>query len=172
MIRTFGISLAVVTMLALSYIVSRPSRFRVEKKTDITAASGRVSDFVGSLSTWPQWLPALSPATNVRLTIYGDTGNFSGNAEAGEGTVKITEKSAAALTATVNFERPRASTQTLHFEFAASDSGTELNASVEGDLNFTEKFFSASGIDATRATATELENALNALKTTLERPAP
>jgi Polyketide cyclase / dehydrase and lipid transport len=172
MIRTFFIALAVLTMLALSFVASRPSRFRVEKKADTPATLQQVGELVGNLSKWPQWLPSLSPATNVHLTVNGDTGTFSGNAAAGEGTVTLTEKSATIVHATVSFERPSISTQTLHFELTPGTAGTAVTASIEGNLGFGEKFLSVAGIDATRAAATELENALNGLKTALERPTP
>ncbi len=148
MLSTILIVLAVVVVLLLIFISTRPDNFRVTRSATIAAAPAIVFAHVNDLHKWQAWSPWAKMDPNAKNTFEGPAaGNgaifrWAGNNKVGEGSMTIMESRPAELVQIkLEFLKPFKGTNTAEFTFQAEGQQTRVTWSMFGKSNFLNKAF-------------------------------
>ncbi|MFO0757224.1 MAG: SRPBCC family protein [Byssovorax sp.] len=177
-LKRIGLGLAVVLVLFILVVATRPSSFHVERSATIkappAAARAAVADFHG----WQAWSPWEKLDPGMKKTFTGPASGtgavyeWVGNDKVGEGRMTITEATADKVTIRLEFIKPFASTNTTTFTFTPSGSETKVTWAMDGHNDFMGKAFSMF-MDMDKMVGGDFERGLAALKQVAESaPAP
>ena len=140
------IALAVVVVVFLAIVATRPSEYRVARTATISAPAPAVFAQVNDFHKWEAWNPwaKLDPA--MKQTYEGapaGTGaiyTWTGNSQVGEGRMTLTESRPNELIRiNLEFLKPFAATSTAEFTFRPDGQRTAVTWSMVGNLNFVAK---------------------------------
>lgn len=173
------IALGLVALIALLVIViaMRPSRLHIERSAVFAAPPDALFAQVNSLRAFTVWSPwdRIDPA--MKKTHEGPEAGvgaiyrWSGNDQAGEGAMTITEsKPGDSVTYKLEFLRPMADIATARFTLKPQDGGTALTWSFDGEQSFVEKAFGLL-IDLDQMLGAQFEEGFNNLRPIVEKPA-
>lgn len=169
MLIKIALVLFVLLAACVGFIASRPSEFRIARSHTLSAPPDVVYAYVGDFKKWPEWSPweKLDPSMKRELSGasagLGAVYYWSGNKQAGEGRMTITEaRPGERLTMRLEFMRPFAATNAAQFDFAPSGQGTTVTWAMSGKNNFVTK---AIGLfmDMDKMVGTEFEKGLATL---------
>lgn len=168
------IGISVVAVGLAIAIATRPSAFRVERSTVITAPAEAVFAAINDFRRWAEWSPyeKLDPAMQKRFegasagigAVYGWSGN--GKAGAGEMTIKVSEPNRHVVIA-LRFERPFKSTSTSEFTLEPTPEGVRVTWATFGDNTLLAKAFSLVA-DMDKLLGKDFEEGLRKLKSLAE----
>jgi hypothetical protein len=177
MVRKILIAIAVVIVLLLIFIATRPGTYRVTRATTIAAPPVVVYAQIADFHRWKAWSPweKLDPAAKV--TYAGPTSGtgaayaWVGNDKMGEGKMLITEaKPGQEVDIKLDFIKPFEATSSTVFGLEPAAGGTKVTWSMTGENNFMLKAFSLfNDMDAT--VGKDFENGLSAMKGVAEAEA-
>jgi Polyketide cyclase / dehydrase and lipid transport len=129
-------------------VATRPAEFKIERSAMIEAAPERVFSQVDDFHNWEAWSPwsKLDPAMK---TSYGGAASgvgsiysWTGNDEAGEGTMTITGSHPFDhITIDIDFRRPFAAKSISDFSFKPEGGKTVVTWTMTGNNNFAAKAF-------------------------------
>jgi hypothetical protein len=148
MLLNILIALAVVLVVFLIVVASRPAEFRVSRTAKISGPPAAVFAQVNDFHNWDAWSPwaKLDPA--ARNTFEGASSGsgaifrWAGNKQVGEGSMTITESRLGELIRIkLEFLKPFANTCTAEFTFKAEGNQTAVSWTMTGKNNFMGKFF-------------------------------
>jgi hypothetical protein len=142
------ILIALVVMVAMLAVVvaTRPSEFRVQRTTTISAPAPVVFAQVNDFHKWEAWSPYVKRDPAMKKTFEGAPSGvgaiytWSGNNEVGEGRTTIIESRPSELIRVqLEFVRPFAATSIAEFTFKPEGERTAVTWSLNGHNNFIAK---------------------------------
>lgn len=148
MFKKILIGIAVVLLILVVVIATRPADFKVERSATINAAPATVFGNVNDFHKWEAWSPWEKMDPAMKKTIEGPpsgTGakyHWVGNDKVGEGKMEITDSKPAELVKIkLDFIKPMESTSDTLFTFTPEGSGTKVTWTMSGKNNFMGKAF-------------------------------
>ena len=148
MLNIILIALAVIVVLFIVVVATRPSDFRVTRTGRISAPAEVVFANVNTLRNWEAWSPWAKVDPNAKSTFSGpESGpgssmHWSGNKKVGEGRMTITDsKPHEVLHLKLEFLRPMKVTNMAEFLFKADGNQTTVTWTMTGKNNFVGKAF-------------------------------
>ena len=143
MLLNILIGLAVVIVIFVIVVATRPAEFRVARSIAIGVPPDAVFPHVNELKRWEAWNPWGKIDPNMKLTYDGPASGVSasyawvGNNEVGEGRATITEIRANELVQLkLEFFKPMAGVSTAQFTFKPQGNQTEVTWAMTGKNNF------------------------------------
>ena len=141
------IGLAVVVVILVIVIASRPSQFRVVRSAAISAPPSVVFEQVNDFHKWEAWSPWARRDPNMKQIYEGSpagTGavySWVGNSDVGEGRMTLIESHPGELIRLkLEFFKPFAATNATEFTFKpAGADGTAVTWTMTGRNNFLSK---------------------------------
>lgn len=146
MITNILIALAVIVVLLVIVVATRPADFRVTRSATISAPPETVFAQVNDLRKWEAWSPweKIDPA--LRRTFEGPSAGtgaiyrWVGNKKVGEGSMTITESRPGELVRfKLEFLKPFKATNTAEFTFKPQGNQTVVTWGIFGKNNFMSK---------------------------------
>ncbi|HYV35169.1 MAG TPA: SRPBCC family protein [Gemmataceae bacterium] len=140
--------LVAILVVFSAVVAMQPADFRVVRSATISAPQADVFAQVNDFHKWEAWSPWLKLDPNATYTYEGPqagTGaifKWSGNSDAGEGMMKITEsKPSDLIKIKLDFVRPFESTCNQEFTFKPEGNQTAVTWTMTGQNNFIGKVF-------------------------------
>ena len=140
------IALAILLVVFVVIIATRPGDFRYTRSATITAAPERLFGQVNDLHKFQDWNPWAKVDPSCVITYSGPASGvgsaytWAGNKEVGEGTMTIVEtKPGELVRARMDFRKPFAATNTVDFTFKPEGNHTVVTWSMYGPNNFMGK---------------------------------
>ena len=140
------IALAVIVVVFLAIVGTRPSEFRVARTATIVAPApdvfAQVNDFRkwGAWNPWGKIDPAMKQAYEGAPAGVGAVYTWAGNNEVGEGRMTITESRPSELIRiAMDFQKPFRAISTAEFTFKPEGDRTVVTWSMRGHNNFVAK---------------------------------
>jgi uncharacterized protein YndB with AHSA1/START domain len=174
MLSNILIGLAVIVVVFLIVVASRPADFRVTRAATISAPAAVVFAEVNDLHKWEAWNPwgKLDPA--CKMTYEGPPAGtgagyiWAGNNKVGEGSMTITESRPNELIRlNLEFLRPFRANNTAEFTFKPDGNQTAVSWSMAGKKNFMFKVFNLF-MDSDKMVGNDFEKGLADLKSVAE----
>ena len=169
-LRNLAILMTAVLAICVVVVLLQSSELRVSRSVTIEAPAGTVFEQVNDFHKWQGWSPWEKVDPQMTRTYEGPaqgTGAsyvWSGNDQAGEGRMTITEsKPNELIRIRLDFVRPMPSTNELEFTFQPKGNATEATWTLTGRKNFLMKALSPfMSID--NILGSEFEKGLEAMK--------
>ena len=146
MLKFILIGLAVVIVVFVIVVVTRPDNFRVARSATIGAPPAIIFEHVSNLHKFQVWSPfaKIDPASKLTYAgpESGKDASFSwvGNAQAGEGTMTCTECQPGSLLGyRLDFLKPFKGTNRVEFSFKPEGDQTVVTWTMTGTYNFVTK---------------------------------
>ncbi|HTQ52079.1 MAG TPA: SRPBCC family protein [Candidatus Acidoferrales bacterium] len=146
MLMTILISLAVIVVLLLILVATRPSDFRVTRSNAIAAPAEMIFAQVNDLHKWEAWSPweKMDPALKKTFTGppagTGASYSWAGNNKVGTGRMTIMESHPGErIRIKLEFLKPFKATNTAEFMFKPEGAQTAVTWSMSGKNNFMGK---------------------------------
>ncbi len=165
------IAVAVIIVVFLIVVASRPSDFRVTRTATIPAAPSAVFPHVNDLKKWQEWSPWAKMDPNAKTTFEGPIAgqgamfSWAGNDKIGEGKMTIVESRPNELVRfQLDFLKPFAANNTAEFTFEPKGADTVITWTMSGKNNF---LFKAVGLfmNCDKMVGGQFEEGLANLKT-------
>ena len=149
MLRKILVGVAVVLVVLVLAIASRPATFHVERSGVVPAPPDVTFAQVNDFHAWEAWSPWAKLDPQMKTVYAGPSAGigavyfWSGNDKAGEGRMTL-EKSESPKTIGIKLEflKPFVSTNQTTFTFAPAPEGTKVTWSMDGANNFMSKAMS------------------------------
>ncbi len=148
MLTPILIAVAVIVVLFVLVVATRPAEFRVTRSATIAAPAAAVFTRVNDFHHWDAWSTWAKRDLSMKQTHEGAPAgvgavySWAGNSKVGEGRMTITESRAPALIRIkLEFLRPFAATNITEFTFNPEGSGTRVTWDMTGKCNFMSKAF-------------------------------
>ena len=148
MLTPILIGLAVLLIVFVIVVATRPAEFRITRTTTIAAPAAEIFSLVNDFQRWMAWSPweKLDPA--LKRTYAGPAAgagtiySWAGNKQAGEGRMTLTESRPGELIRIkLEFFKPFAATNAAEFLFQPEGQQTAVTWSMTGQHNFMSKAF-------------------------------
>jgi uncharacterized protein YndB with AHSA1/START domain len=140
------LGLAIVVVVLVGVVATRPSDFRVARSAVISAPPAIVFDQINDLRKWQAWSPwaKLDPTSKATFagpaTGAGSSFTWSGNEKVGEGTMTILDSRPNEFVHfKLEFRKPFAGTNEAGFTLAPQGNGTAVTWTMTGRNNFLMK---------------------------------
>jgi len=148
MLTSILIGLAVLVVLFVIVVASRPSDFSISRSAAIAAPAEIVFNQVNTLRSWEAWNPWGKLDPNIKMTYDGPPAGvgasyaWTGNSKVGEGRSTIVEsKSAQLVRFRLEFMKPMKAINTAEFTFKPDGDQTAVTWTMNGKCNFVGKAF-------------------------------
>lgn len=147
------IAIAVVLVVAIGGLLGaaamQPDELHVERSATIAAPPEQIMPMFTDLKAWGRWNPWHELDPDMELTYSepssgeGATYSWSGNQDAGTGTMTITEIDESSVVYALEFKEPfeDSSTVRIDLEPQGDGSSTKVVWSMDGENNFVGKMF-------------------------------
>jgi hypothetical protein len=142
------IALAVILIVFISMVASRPADFRIARSTRISALPQAAFAHVNDLHKFQVWSPWAKLDPSVKKTYDGSafgagaSCTWAGNKKVGEGTMTITEnRPSQFIGMKLEFRKPFKATNTAEFTFTPQNNQTNVEWAMMGRNNFFMKAF-------------------------------
>jgi hypothetical protein len=146
MVIKIVLGLAVLAVLFVVVVSTRPSDFRYTRSAAIAASPAAVFAQVNDLHKWNDWSPWAKMDPNAKNTFEGPAAgigakmSWAGNNKVGEGIMTITDSHPNDLIKfQLQFLKPFAATNTAEFIFTPKGSKTIVTWTMFGKCNFMSK---------------------------------
>lgn len=150
------------------------SSFEMSRSTHIDAPPERVLPLLEDFHEWQQWSPWEGLDPDLKRTFTGpEKGvgshyHWSGNKQAGEGTMEITKSGPGGVEVDLRFLKPFKATNVTRFDLRPADGGTDVNWVMTGERGF---FMSLAGkLFFDKSIGKDFDKGLASLKAAAERP--
>jgi uncharacterized protein YndB with AHSA1/START domain len=177
MLKKIVIVLAVVVVLFLAFVATRPSTYQVTRTAAINAPAETVFTYLADLHNWNSWSPWAGRDPNLKTTYSGAPSGvgaiyeWNGNDQVGSGRMKVTDvKPSEQVGIELTFLKPWESTNRVEFTLASSGGATNTTWAMKGNHNFISKAFSVF-MDMEKMMGPDFEAGLAKLKTLTEAKA-
>jgi len=148
MLTNILIALAVVVLLFIVAVASRPSTFRIMRSANIAAPPEVVFMQVYDLHRFQEWSPWAKLDAGCKTTFEGPAAgvgasfSWSGNKKVGEGRMTLTEsRPPERILFELEFLKPFKATNTTEFTFKLDGGQTVVTWAMSGKCNFMAKAF-------------------------------
>lgn len=179
MVKKILIAVAVLVVIFVGVVMTRPDTFHVERSVSMNAPDSVIYANIDNLRAWEAWSPWEKLDPNMKKTFSGPergigaTYAWEGNDQVGKGKMKITESSPpSAMRLELEFIEPFASKAENGFELAPNLDGTATDVTwwMDGNNNFIGKVFCLFA-DMDKMVGGDFEKGLKALKSLSEAQA-
>jgi uncharacterized protein YndB with AHSA1/START domain len=177
MLKKILIGLAVIVVVFLIVVATRPDAYRVERSLTIAAPAEVAFAEVNDFHKWQPWSPWAKLDPNQKNTYSGEpagagaVNHWSGNDQVGEGEMKILESQAPSkIIIDLKFIRPFESQSLVDFTFAPENDGVKVTWGMNGKHNFISKAMCLF-MDMDKMLGGDFERGLAGLKTIAETEA-
>lgn len=140
------IVLAILVVVFVIIVATRPDEFRVTRSAAISAPPAAVFAHVNDLHKWQAFSPWAKMDPAAKTTFAGPSAGvgavftWAGNKQVGEGSMTITESRPHELIRfRLDFVKPFAGTNTAEFTFTPEGAGTVVAWTMSGKSNFVFK---------------------------------
>ncbi|WP_426753933.1 SRPBCC family protein [Myxococcus sp. Y35] len=171
------LGLAVVLVAFIGFIATRPSTFKVERSTTVSAPADVVFALVADFHKVGTWSPFLKPDPSRKDTYAGTPATVGhsvawlGGDNAGEGKMTIVSLNPPEqLELELEFIKPFEATNATVFRFERADNGTKVTWVMSGQNGFMHKAFSVF-MDMDQMVGKSFEEGLATLKNLSETEA-
>jgi len=168
------IAVAIVVLLFVVIVATRPADFRIARSAVISAPPSAVFERVNDHHNWTAWSPWAKLDPDMKETYEGPPAGvgsihtWNGNNKVGQGRSTITESVPGELVGMrLEFLRPFACTNAVQFTFTSQGDGTLVTWAMTGRNNFMAKAFGLF-MSFDKMIGSDFEKGLAALKTLLE----
>ncbi|MFO0676206.1 MAG: SRPBCC family protein [Polyangiaceae bacterium] len=177
MLKKILIGVAVVVVLFVFAVSTRPDTFRIERFATMDAPPEIPFANVNDFHAWAKWSPweHLDPAMTKEFegpaSGPGAKYHYTGNGDVGEGRMTIdSAEKPSRVAITIQFLKPFEATNQVTFTFAKAGDGTKVTWTMDGKNNFVSK---AMGMfmNMDKLVGGDFEKGLAALKTVSEAEA-
>lgn len=169
------IGLAVVIVLFVALVASRPADFRVARSAVIAAPAETVFAQVNTLRRWEAWNPWGKMDPDAKLTYSGPPSGigasyaWAGNSKIGAGRSTIVDSAAGeSVRLRLDFLKPMKATNFAEFTFKAEAGRTTVTWQMTGHNNFVGKAF-ALFVNFDQMCGGQFEKGLASLKSVTEK---
>ncbi|WP_437482070.1 SRPBCC family protein [Sorangium sp. So ce1014] len=176
-LKYVGLGLLAVVLLFVIVVMTQPSTFRVERSETVAAPAEAVYAQVVDFHAWQGWSPWEKLDPSMQRTYGGPPSGtgasyaWSGNEQAGEGKMTITEaKQPSNVTIRLEFIKPFEATNTTTFTLVPAPGGTKVTWAMEGENTFVGKAFGLF-MDMDKMVGADFEKGLSAIKQNVESKA-
>ena len=149
MAKKIVLALLVIVAGFLTFVVTRPDTFHVERSATIAAPANVVYAHVVDFHAWPEWSPweKLDPAMQRTYggaaAGPGATYSWTGNDKVGEGKMTIVDATPPSKVGIqLDFIKPFAASNTATFAMAPEGEQTKVTWSMDGKNSFMSKTMS------------------------------
>lgn len=145
MLKKILLVIVVVVAALLAFAATRPDTFEVSRQTHVAAPPARVHAILDDFHNFAAWSPwhKLDPAMQVEIsgprTGAGAQYAWSGNSNAGKGSMRILESTPQRVSMSLDFVEPFASSNTTDFQLAPDGDGTRVTWSMHGRHSYMTK---------------------------------
>jgi hypothetical protein len=174
MLTKILIALAVLIVIFVIVVATRPSDFRVSRSVTISAPPSAAFEQVNDLQKWKAWSPWEKMDPNMKQTYEGPqsgigaSSSWVGNNQVGEGRMTITESRPNELVRfKLDFIKPFAGTSTAEFTFKPEGNQTVVTWSMFGQNKFIGKALHMF-IDCDKMIGGNFEQGLSGMKSLAE----
>jgi polyketide cyclase/dehydrase/lipid transport protein len=177
MLKKILIAFALIIVVFVIVVATRPANFRITRSTAIAAPAEVVFAQVNDFHKWDAWSPwaKLDPA--MKQTHEGTSAgagaiySWAGNKEVGEGRMTITEsRTNDLIRIKLEFLKPFAAVNTTEFTFTPDGNQTAITWSMTGTNNFMAKAF-CMFMDMDKMVGGDFEKGLAQMKSVAETAA-
>ncbi|WP_437811113.1 SRPBCC family protein [Sorangium sp. So ce1078] len=176
-LKYVGLGLLAAVLLFVIVVMTRPSRFRVERSATMAAPAEAVYAQVADFHAWQGWSPWDRLDPSLKRTYGGPASGtgasyaWSGNDDVGEGKMTITDaQQPSNVTIRVEFIKPLEATNTTTFTLVPAPGGTKVTWAMEGENTFIGKAFGVL-MDMDKMIGADFEKGLGAMKQIVESKA-
>lgn len=177
MISRILIVLAIVILVFVIVVASRPAEFSYQRSATVAAPPSAVFPHVNDLHKWQVWSPWAKKDPNAKTTFEGPAAgvgssmSWAGNNDVGEGKMTIVEsKPDERVQFQLDFIKPFAGTNLAEFSFKPEGGNTLVTWTMTGKNTFFFKAFSLF-VDCDKMIGSDFEKGLADLKALVEKPA-
>jgi len=170
------IGLAILVVLILIIVATRPSDFHVTRSATIAAPTEQVFPQVNELRNWEAWNPWGKLDPNCKMTYQGPPAGvgasyaWAGNSKVGEGRSTITEsQSNERVRFRLEFAKPMKATHAAEFTFRPEGDQTVVTWTMSGRNNFVGKVFGLV-VNCDKMIGGQFEKGLARMKSLAEAP--
>jgi hypothetical protein len=168
------IAVAVLIVLFVIFVATRPSGFHVERSITINAPPENVFAQVNDFRAWGAWSPWEKKDPDMKRTYGATTAGpgatyaWAGNGNVGEGKMTIERSERPSQVAIrLDFFKPFAGTNAATFNFTPAPSGTKVTWAMDGHCNFITKGIGVF-MSMDRMIGPDFESGLSAMKSVAE----
>jgi hypothetical protein len=148
MLSKILVGVAVLVVLFVLVVATRPATFRIERSLSMAAPPDRAFAQVNDFHAWRAWSPWEGKDPGLKRNYSGAPAGvgavyaWAGNPEVGEGRMTIQSSTpSSAVVIQLEFIKPFAATNQATFTFAPEGPGTRVTWAMDGHLNFMMKAF-------------------------------
>jgi Polyketide cyclase / dehydrase and lipid transport len=174
MLTKILIALAVIIVLFLVVVATRPADFRITRSAAISAPPAVAFAQVNDLHNWQEWSPWAKLDPDAKVTFDGPTAgegasfHWAGNSQVGEGTMRLVASRPSELVRfKIDFLSPFKATNDAEFTFRPVGDQTEVTWTMSGKNNFMAKAFGLF-VDCDKMVGGEFEKGLANMKSVVE----
>lgn len=174
MAKKIGIAVAVLVVLFLGIVASRPATFRVERSATFAAPPAVAFGLVNDFSKWAGWSPWEKLDASMKKTLSGPASGagakyeWVGNDKVGQGEMTILEaKAPERIAIDLRFLKPWAAQNPTTFDFKPAGEGVAVTWVMTGKNDFMGKLFGLF-MDIDKMVGGDFERGLAAMKTLAE----
>ncbi len=170
------VGLAVLFVLFVVFVATRPSELRVTRSRTIDAPPGALFGLINDFHEWVKWSPwekldpGMKKAHDGPRSGKGAHYHWTGNDKVGEGAMTITDTTPdARVEIELKFLKPFAATNKTVFKIEAGKAGSKVTWTMEGQKNFFSKAYGVF-VDMDKAIGKDFEAGLEAMESTARAP--
>ena len=174
MILNVVLVLAVLLVVFLIYVATRPSAFAISRNAVIPVKPDRIFEIVNDFHKWNDWSPWAKLDPNSKTTFGGATSGvgaefaWDGNGQVGAGRMKITETvPGETIKLDLVFLRPMQATNLTVFTFQPEANGTRVTWTMSGTNGFMGKLFGVF-VNCDKMVGDQFEKGFENMKTVLD----
>jgi len=175
MLKIIASIIVVLIVCVLGFAATKPDSFRYDRSIVINAPAAKIFAILNDLHRGIEWSPFEQMDPEAKRTFTGaKTGKGSiyqwdGNSDAGAGSLEILETTPSKnITLKLDFTRPFKATNTVEFNLAPKDGGTEVTWSMYGPNTYMGKLVSVF-MDCEKMITESFDQGLTNLKTLAEK---
>jgi uncharacterized protein YndB with AHSA1/START domain len=146
MLKKIGLGLVALVLVFVIVVATRPSTFRYERSTTVSAPPDAVYALLNDFHHWGKWSPWEKLDPNLQRTYEGAASGvgakyaWKGNDKVGEGRMTIEEaKVNESIRIKLEFLKPFEATNTTTFTIAPEGGGVKIVWAMTGNNNFMSK---------------------------------
>lgn len=177
MLKKILIALAVVVLVFVVIVATRPADFRVTRSASFAAPPEAVFAQINNFHNWDAWSPWSKLDPNAKFTFEGPEAGvgaafaWAGNNQVGEGRMTITEsRTNELIRLKMEFLKPMEAISTTEFTFKPEGDQTAVTWTMSGKNNFMAKAVSLF-MDCDKLIGDQFEKGLANLKSVVENAA-
>jgi carbon monoxide dehydrogenase subunit G len=146
MLKKIAIAVGVLIAGVLSFAMTKPDSFNVQRTTKIKAPPDKIFPLINDFNNWGSWSPwekvdpAMKRTHSGAASGKGAVYEWDGNSKVGKGRMEITDASAPSkVTIKLDFLKPMEGHDTAEFTLAPEGDSTNVTWAMRGPAPFISK---------------------------------